>query len=132
MTITKEDLKDILEDFTRVLDMHSLFSLKNLESSVNKNFTGNMGDVHITLRPSENNTEILTVSYVVYGQGIPAEFKINKELGYSIIILKASDEILGYSLFTEDIYNNKARDKVIKSIDLAKIREELNSVSESF
>lgn len=125
MSISIGSLKRIVQDFLRVLDEQKLTSVPELERAVNEGFSGRQGDVAVTNRPSNFGTRAITIRYILQREGIPVEIKINRELQYSQIVLKADERINGYRPFATDRFYNVAQNKVMKTTDFDEIKKEL-------
>ncbi|MEM5872257.1 MAG: hypothetical protein QXD55_00120 [Candidatus Aenigmatarchaeota archaeon] len=135
MSIKKDDLKRIVNNFLKVLENKEIQTLLDFERP-KKIFpiTNDASEyVSVEFRPSSTHikafTKSPTISYIIEGCGIPLEVRINSYEGYSRIILKTVEGVFhGYSPFTIDKFNNIAQDKMIYSTDISLVKEELKKL----
>jgi len=59
---------------------------------------------------------------------LPIEIKINRQLNYTQVIIKAAEVVRGYSPFGGDPYNNIYQNKVLGSSELSNPIEELKGL----
>lgn len=131
MLISKLHLKKYIENFLEVLNRENILSIFDIEKKLNERFEVQEDSTHfvsIGLIPSNLGTGAYTISYNVTLVGIPVEIKLNQELRYSMIIVKSSEEIYGYSIFAQDPNKNLVQNKVMDTTDLTKIKKELEDI----
>ena len=129
MQLTREDLREIAHRFLSVLDREEITSLDSLGKKTGQRFPVNEGDfIELQMRPSNGGREAYTASYVSTGTGIPIEFRINPDLGYSVIIIKFQGLLESYSSFASDGAGNTAQDKKISSAEMSDVRKELEEL----
>lgn len=128
MKLSKKEIGKIAKDFLDFLDRERIFSTKDLEQRLDKNFLIDekiKSSVSISLNSSEFYTKAYTISYIRKGLGIPLEVKVNLVLEYSRIIIKCEEKIKSYTPFVLDSFGNMVQSTLIESADFLNVREEL-------
>lgn len=129
MQLTRGDIREIVGRFLAVLDREGIISLDSLGKKTGQRFPVNEKDsVELQMRPFNKGTEAYTASYLSAGMGTPVEFRINPDLGYSVIMVKFQGLLDGYSPFSSDGAGNTAQDKRISSVEMSAVRKELEKL----
>lgn len=127
MLIERDYLSNVAGELLSFLYKKIINSLTDLDKIMNQQFA--LYDnrfIHVEMSPSNSETYARTVSYIVNDEvGIPLEFKINEDLGYSQIIVKGDFVITGYGPFAQDAFLNTIQNKVLESAEFSSIIEEL-------
>lgn len=132
MEIYSDELREFSRTLLSLLDREGIISTEDLVKKPLATFflnTDIRDYVEFFIRPSNLGTTAHTVSYIRMGRGIPIELRVNKELGYSQIIVKAHELVEGYTIFSLDVYGNFAQNKLIPSIDFSLVIWELEKLS---
>ena len=132
MKITKSRLQKIARALLDFLDNNKISSLKDLEQYLGKTFPlseRNRRWIEISLMPSNLGTEAYTISFIWSGIGIPLETRINSELNYAQVIVKAKEIFGDYMPFAVDKNGNVAQYKYLQSADVYSVKEELRRLS---
>jgi hypothetical protein len=106
-----------------VSSMSDLLGKEGLQTSIRDGEV-----VYVEMRPSNEGTRALTLSYVVQGVGIPIEVRLNPALGDSKIFLKSVDLIGGYESLNTDRFGNTVQIIGIGD-ELSLAREELQRLA---
>lgn len=139
MRISRERLAEIARTFLGVLDKEKVKDVADLARLAGQAIPIEGREYEYTsveLRPSGLGTMALDASYIIQhkpdevGGGIPLCLRINRQLGYSTIIVKTDSEVRGYDVFSEDPFGNKAQMKTLESIDLEAARREIAELTE--
>ena len=80
-------------------------SIKELVSSVPLEF------IDVSMRDSNLDTQALAIGYIIPGIGMPIEVRINRELGYCRIIIKADFNLPAFIPFGMDNFGNIVQGK---------------------
>jgi hypothetical protein len=135
--VTREYLSKAAGGMLNFLKGNKIESVKDLDNFVEKEFPINKENnemIMTALRPSELGTRDYTISYIAkgneknYNKGIVLELKINKELGYIMIIAKNQSQLKGYDPFATDPFDNIIQNKRIATTDIAHIKSELSDL----
>jgi len=130
MGISLDRLQGIVRNLLGVLEGKGISSVADLESRVGIVIPCGVGFgdyTKILLMPSKRGTRAYTISYIIEGEGVPVEIKVNNELGYSTIFVKADRLIPGFSLLGRDALNQIRQSKDLPYADLARLKRELES-----
>jgi len=131
MQISRDHLKKVARGLLYVLDRENIDTLNDLERRMGERFLlhESIQDFVLLTRTSSNHgTFAYTVSYIMPNTGTPLELKINPQLEYSNIFLKTVEEIEGYTPFILDGFGNLIQEKVIRPLDLALVRNEIENL----
>jgi len=130
MLIEQRDLKDIASGFLKGLNENCLDDLLSLDKLMDTEFKLERDKfIQISLRPSNRGTMAHTVSYVMPGTGAPIEFKINRNLEYSQILLKCQHPVGHYQIFAQDPFGNLVQANILQSYDVKSCKKELESLA---
>ena len=129
--LTREYLRKIAKKTLELFDEMEISSYTDIDRVLNHEspIDENTGE-HITfqLRPSNFGTQAYTISYITPGQGIPLEIKINKEIGYSKVIVKGEFVLSDYRPFAIDGMH-VAREKNFDSTEISILSSELKRLA---
>jgi hypothetical protein len=118
--IQLRDLRNYMDKFLQHFDKLELGDKVVLSKEFPETY------IEVTKRPSVAGTSALTYSLIVEDYlGIPIEVKINLELGYSDIYVKAENILPDYYPFFIDPFGNYMQVKTLSTIDKNKIKEKL-------
>ncbi|MFH1711092.1 MAG: hypothetical protein ABH840_02155 [Nanoarchaeota archaeon] len=137
MKITRERLVEICRTFVQVLDIANVSDLKSLEDLAGRTFpiAGKENEfLAVEWRPSTYGTRAIDASYIIQHQegkieeGIPLNLKVNPSAGYSMIILKAAENIEGYSQFDLDFFGNIIQSQTNRTTVLKEILDKIRKI----
>jgi hypothetical protein len=129
-TFTVKRIQEIGDAVVGFFDKEAVKTAEDLERRVGNEFRGLRENefILVAMHPSNHCTRACTMSYVVQGSGIPVEVKVNADLRYSALIVKAELPILGFTPFAVDPNNNCVQHKYMQTVDIGEIREALRSM----
>lgn len=127
---TKNDIRRIVNSMLNLFKEKKIESLNGIEKIVDQTFPVKTENekINVLLRHSGYGTKTLTINYEVAGRGIPLEIKINKEIGYSTIVVKGNFHIPKYDEFCRDVFDNIMQIKVLYSLSVSQILQELDDL----
>ncbi len=126
--VKKNKLKECTKRLLGFFAEQDIFSFKDLERIVNRSYCFGDESIDVSYRPSEGNSLVIDVSYVIKGAGVIIGVKINPELGYTKFIVKAKETVDGYMPFFNDNYGNIAQMKDISFVDIGIVKGELEKL----
>ena len=138
MKITRGRLAEICRTFVEVLAIANVSDLKGLEALAGKTFpiAGKENEfLAVEFKPSTYGTKAIDASYTIQHEegkierGIPLNVKVNNSVGYSMIILKAAENIEGYSEFGSDSFGNIAQSQTNRTTDLKEILDKIKKLA---
>ncbi len=139
MKISREKLREIINDFIGILDREKVEDLGGLEmlSGQAIPIKGKEQEyVIVEYQPSNLGTRAIDASYVIQhrpkevGGGVPLSVKINNQLRYSKIIIKTEGKVDGFTLFFVDNFGNLIQERFFKT-DYQEIKKALNELTTS-
>ena len=137
MKITRERLAEISRTFIEVLANANVSDLKSLEALAGKTFSisGKENEyLDVEWKPSTYGTKAIDASYIIHHRdgkiegGIPLDVKVNNSAGYSMIILKAAENIKEYSPFGSDSFGNIFQSQTNTTTDLNEILDKIRKI----
>ena len=140
MKISKTRLREIARNFLAFIDKRKITCTGQLEQLLGERIELERKRpdlIEVSLKPSNNKTQALTISYCIPYRtgriegGIPLEVKINQELNYSLVIIKTDSKVRGYEPFKQDYFKNIMQSKKIESADWQDVRAEIAKLAES-
>jgi len=138
MKITRERLAEISRNFIEVLANANVSDLKGLEALAGKTIpiAGKENEyLAVEFKPSTYGTKAIDASYIIpheeskVGGGIPLNLKVNSSVGYSMIILKAAENIEGCSQFGSDSFGNIYQSQTNRTTDLKEILDKIRKLA---
>jgi hypothetical protein len=141
MKITREKLSEIAGEFLAVLEKEEVKTTRDLESLAGQAIplVGENNYLIVGWRNSNARTMAIDASYIIQHRkgkvegGIPLNLRINSQLGYSQVIVKVQENIIGYESFAEDTFGNIVQSRILKTTDFNDARRivgELKPVGE--
>jgi len=130
MKISREDLAKYAERFLGVLNAEGISSWEGLSRVLERSFPVCDGEsVWIGLRPSNGLTYAHTLSYVAEGVGIPIEIRLNRDLGYTKVIIKMQEELAKYAVCAMDHLRNMVQERFLEEAGVERARRELEDLA---
>lgn len=128
--MTQKDIKEIASNLLFFLNSASLDSYEKIERQIGPHHFPIDGEtLEILFRPSNQTTQALTLSYIKEGYGVPLEVRMNKSLGYSLVVVKLNEYLTGYKPMAIDCFGNVVQTKRLETL-FVPVKEELISLSE--
>lgn len=131
MIISRDLLSTMAKRFLETLkirDIHDMIDVKNEIGSRHTVSDQEREFVQIDIRPSNGLPTSYAISYILGELGVPIEARINPSLGYTLMIAKAEEEILGYKPFHQDHFGNLQQMKKLRSAKMEVVRRELTTL----
>ncbi len=131
MSITRMDLGGIVNYLLNFLDENKIASLSDLERIKDTLFSvekDKIQYIHVQSIPTNSGIRNYTITYNVPGKGAPLEVEINKESGYTKIILKGNFPLPEYEPLNQDGFGNIPQNKKLDSVDISQMRLELEKL----
>ena len=121
MLFSLNDIGRMAHSFLEVFSQKGIFSTPKVDTYLGEKIpalpTANY--IEFSLGDSNQGTKTYRIEYITHPDFYtPLTLRINPDLNYSMIILKAEEIINGYTPFVTDIFGNIIQDKRIPSSDL--------------
>ena len=84
--------------------------------------------IEVRLTQSQGLTLAYRISYCIKLEGIPVELRVNGSEEYSMIILKAENNVLGYEAFATDPLRHVIQSKTLPTSNMTDIKGELERI----
>lgn len=117
MLITLNELGRMAASFLEVLSKSGIDTTPKVDVHLGEKIPAlpTQDYLEFSLGDSNEGTKAYRIEYVSQGIGTPLTLRINPDLNYARIILKAGEILPGYMLFAKDEFGNFVQDKRIAS-----------------
>ncbi len=124
------DIRQVSSELLKTLEKEKVATEEDLERMMGQTIALKENNiVDFQKIPSNFGTMAYTVSYIRPKSGIPLELKINTELDYSQVILKAQTKLEQYKPFTRDGYGNIVQNRLFMPGNFNSAKEELKRLT---